>query len=85
MTDYEYTREKLTSGPHAGAWDIDNPDRVDEEKQIHLAKEVETAIPGRKFRLVCADTLATFIFATTLTSEQETTLTTTVNNHKNNT
>jgi len=83
--DYEYTRERLTEGDHAGSWDIDNPDRVDGEgNRIHLASEVSTAFPGKKFRLRCVGADCTFIFEEELTSEQETTLTTTVNDHKNN-
>ena len=66
-------------------YDIDNPARVDaESNQIHLAKEVETALPGKTFRLICNDTEAKFVFDQTLTAGEITTLTNSVNDHKNN-
>jgi hypothetical protein len=83
--DYEYTRERLTGGDHAGAWDIDNPDRVDEyDNQIHLASEVSDSLSGKKFKMICNDSDCVFHFEEELTTEQESTLTTIVNNHKNN-
>jgi len=85
MADYEYTREQLASGDHAGMWDINNPDRVDGEgNQILLAEEVQTALPGKQFKLNCNDGTATFTFVDSLTTEEESTLDTTVANHKNN-
>jgi hypothetical protein len=82
MADYNYVRGTLASG----LYDINNPERVDGSgNQIWLANEVETAIPGKQFTLYCDSTNATFTFAETLSAGDETTLTTTVNNHKNNT
>lgn len=81
MADYTFTRTRLN-----GHWDIRNPARVDQEgNQIYLAKEIETALPGKSFRVVCEGTNCTVKFDATLTDAEETTLTNTVNAHKNNT
>ena len=82
MADYNYTRGTIANGEY----DINNPDRVDGGgNQIWLANEVETALPGKSFTLYCDATEATFNFPTALSAGDETTLTTTVNAHKNNT
>ena len=80
MVEYEYTRELVN-----GVWNINNPERKDTEgNQIYLANEVAEAIPNKKFRLNCEGEVATFIFETELTTEEKTTLDTTVQNHKDN-
>ena len=82
MVEYEYSRELLPDG----RFDIDNPNRVDAEgHQIFLAKEVYTALSQKPFGLICDATTATFSFEVDLTTEEKTTLDTTVSNHKNNT
>ena len=82
MADYNYTRGTIASGEY----DINNPDRVDVDgNQIWLADEVKTALPGKNFTLSCDASDAYFTFEEALSTGDETTLTTTVNNHKNNT
>jgi len=82
MPEYIYTREQNGGGE----WNIDNPARVDGEgNQIHLAKEVEIALPGKAFKLFCDETQARFVFDEALTTEEETTLGDTVAAHKANT
>lgn len=69
-----------------GHWDIENPDRVDGgENQIYICNEIETALPGKIFRMCCVASEAKFVFDEALTSEEETTLTDTVNAHQTNT
>ncbi len=81
MTEYIYQRELIN-----GTWNIDNYDRVDGEgNQIHLAKEVETSIPDKVFKLCCNGSEAKFIFTTELDANEQTTLGNTVTAHKNNT
>jgi len=83
MTDYNYfyTREKVD-----GVYDINNPAREDGEgNRLYLAQEVKTALPGTIFKLICSGAEAKFIFTTELSGADETTLTNTVNAHKNNT
>ncbi|NHJ39633.1 MAG: hypothetical protein FK731_06320 [Asgard group archaeon] len=88
MTTYPYTRDLLTSGEFAGIWDIDNPARTDGEgKQIYLADEVSSAISGKTLDIPgvsCNGSSCNINFTSDLTSEEETTLATVVNNHKNN-
>lgn len=76
MTDYQYTRELLPSGE----WDINHPDRA-----TTLADDVETALPGKTLYVRCRNGFATVIFENPLTAPEETTLDTTVANHKANT
>jgi hypothetical protein len=81
MAEYLYTRELVN-----GAYDIDNPLRVDGEGfQIHLATEIVAALPGKVFKEYCNGTECKLVFVDTLTSGEETTLTNTVTTHKNNT
>jgi hypothetical protein len=81
MAEYLYEREILAEG----CWDIDNPNRVDlEGNQIHLASEVADALPGKMFQMICDGPVCKFIFSQALTAQEEATLTTTVNNHKQN-
>jgi len=78
---YSYTRELLPEG----AYDIDNPNRVDGEgKQIYLAKEVEPAFPGKHFRVVCDEDSCDIIFEEELDSGEQAVLTQKVNEHKAN-
>jgi hypothetical protein len=88
MATYNYTRERLAEGDHINEWDIDNPDRVDGGlDQIHLATEITAAIPGKILDvpgIICNGSSCTIAFTEALTAGEETTLTTIVNNHKNN-
>ena len=78
----EYTYERILTN---NAYDIDNPLRIDESgEQICLAKEVESSLPGKKFKLRCNHTEAKFIFEVELTPEEKTILDGKVINHKNN-
>jgi len=80
MAEYLYIRSLVS-----GKYDINNPDRVDGgSNQIYLAKEVESALPGKMFKLICNDSEAKFVFNNTLSGAEETTLSTTVSDHQNN-
>jgi hypothetical protein len=81
MFEYNFTREII-----GDCYNINNPLRVDGEgNQIWLAKEVEVALPGKKFRLFCDEAVVKFEFETELTSGEQETLSDTVDAHKNNT
>jgi hypothetical protein len=83
--DYNYSREKLTTGTHKGLYDINNPNRLDSfSKQIYLANEIENALPNKIFNVRCHLNQATITFEEELTTAEQATLTTLVNNHKNN-
>ncbi len=79
--DYTFTREIVN-----GAWDIDNPLRVDSEtgKQILLAREVSDQIEGH-FIMRCDADVCTFHFDEELSSENQTLLASIVATHKANT
>jgi hypothetical protein len=48
-----YTRSPCKCG--CGKWNADNPDRVDlAGEQVHVAREIEAAIPGWKFTVHCS-------------------------------
>jgi hypothetical protein len=78
MTDYSFNRGVHETVP--GAWDIDNPDRT-----YILAKEIETALPGKTFIVIINVVTVIIRFNVALTSSELTTLETTVSDHKNNT
>jgi len=53
--------------------------------QINLCDEAKAALPGKKFRLICNATTATFIFEDELTiTEKDDILDVVVDNHRNN-
>jgi len=80
MADYTFGREVVD-----GLYNIDNPARVDElGNPIHLAREVEDALPGKTFTLDCAGDVATFSFEAELTGAEYATLAATVARHKTN-
>lgn len=78
-TEYDYVRASV-----AGGWDIDNPARLDTGEQIHLAKEIETALPGKTFMVRCDDTSCKVIQDVVLSGGDETTQDGVVSDHKNN-
>lgn len=81
MAEYIFTRKIVNN-----TYNIDNVLRVDGGlNQIHLAKEVEAALPGKRFILRCNGTEAKFIFEGTLTGGQQTILGNAVTAHKDNT
>ncbi len=80
MTEYTYERTLVN-----GVYNIDNPLRLSDGKQVYLAKEVSVAIPGELFKLRCNGLEAKFIFENTLTSENKAILDALVLAHKNNT
>lgn len=81
MFEYVFTREFVD-----GAYSINNSNRLDgESNQIYLAKEIETALPNKFFTLHCNGTEAKFKFKEELTVEEQNTLTSIMNAHKNNT
>ncbi len=81
MAEYNFTRNVVS-----GKYDIDNPDRVDgESKQIRLADEIETALPGVDFVVRCNNSECKVITDGDLTSGQQTTLDNVVSAHQNNT
>lgn len=83
MTVYNYSREIGADG----RYNVDNFERVDgETNPILLATEIETNIPSKIFKLECNGTDVNVDFPSyTLTTGEETTLTNTINDHKNNT
>lgn len=85
MPTYVYSRQ--AKGGSTGGYNIDNPDRNTGEPdydQIYLASEIETALPGKGFRVCCYGGTCDIIFDAPLQPAEETTLTDTVNDHKNN-
>ena len=80
MADYTYTRELVD-----GRWNVDNQYRLDDSEQIHLAKEVETALSGKIFTICCMGTEVKLSFTEALSGGEQTTLATTVQAHKDNT
>jgi|GEM_PF-5638033 len=86
MSQHDFTREQLVGDPYPGAWDVNNPRRVDGEgDQIHLAFEVRSALPGKTFRMRCSGALCRFEFDQDLTAPEIATLDVTVAAHKTNT
>lgn len=82
MALYSYRRDTIAPD---NRYDIPHPLRVDVNgKQINLAKEVETAIPGRKFILRCNAGKAVFHFEDDLTADEITILSRLVVEHKGN-
>ena len=80
MPTYKYTRGLVN-----GQYNINNVLRVDVgTEQIFLAKEIETALPGKIFRVKCSSEEANIIFDETLTAPEIATLDTIIGNHKNN-
>lgn len=69
----------------SGSYNLENPDRLDEEDQIHCAKEVSDAFPGEIFKMRCDGTVVNFDFDQVLDAGQQTLLANTVDAHKNNT
>jgi hypothetical protein len=81
MAEYTSTRSIVN-----GCYNVDNPLRLDgSEKPIHLAKELETALPGKIFTLCCSGAEIKLCVDGTLTSGEQTTLSTTVTAHEDNT
>ena len=76
-----YTRETV-----AGAYNVNNPARLDGGSlQICLAKEIETALPGKKFVVRCNGTAVKIVFKDAdISAGEKTTLDTVINDHKNN-
>lgn len=94
MATYNYTRERIAAGVSTddkdfNKWNIPNPMRVDGSlDQIQLATEIKTAISTKTLAVpgvVCNGTSCEINFTEALSAGEETTLTTTVNAHKNNT
>lgn len=79
-TTLEYERHQIPGG-----WDINNPNRKDGEgNQIYLAKEIETVLPGKHFKVICDDGHCNVNFQEDLTSEEESMVDTVVQNHQQN-
>ena len=78
---YTYTREIVND-----KWDINNPVRVDEEgNQIYLAKEIESAIPEKRFKIFCEESVCDSEFQEELSGTEKTQLDVVVADHKSNT
>ncbi len=75
MTTYHYTRTKLSGG----GYDVNHPSR-----STPLAKEIETALPSKKFTVDCNDTDCDINFDVALSAGDKTTLDSTVSDHQNN-
>ena len=72
---YRYLREQIAEGN----WDIDHPDRG-----TTLAEDIGSALPGKEFTILCNASLLRLDFPLILSGADNTTLDTTVSNHKNN-
>ncbi len=79
MPEYLYTREIVS-----GAYNIENPLRLSGEDQIHVAKEVSDALPGKTFKMICEGTEVKFNFDQTLDAGEQTILSNIVTAHKDN-
>ena len=78
--EYIYTRTAI-----AGGYDVNHPDRADGSNNIiNLAKDIEAAIPNKKFITRCNYVTLCICFETTLSSEDKTLLDQVVANHKAN-
>ncbi len=78
--DYTYTRVMVD-----GTYSIANPLRLDGSgDQIHLSKEVESALPGKAFKLICNGAEAKFVFTEALSGAEKTTLDAAVTDHQEN-
>ena len=73
-TDYSFTRTAQSPG-----YDINHSSRTEV-----LAKDIEAALPGKLFKVICNDTSAIARFDNALTGAEETTLNNTVSDHQNN-
>lgn len=83
--EYNYSREKITSGEFEGLWNIDNPARIDQEgQQIRLVNESSEGLSIAHVILICNEEGVKFIFDQELTPEQKTQLDSIVYNHKMN-
>ena len=81
MSDYEYVRDLVD-----GSYDINNSLRVDDQGiVIMLAHEIEAALPGKSFKVLCdgSDCVVSFL-QVTLTVGEKTTLDQVVQDHKDN-
>jgi len=56
-----------------------------EGDQKFLAKDIEENLPNRKFKVICNGDSLLVCFLEELTAGEQTTLTTTIQNHKDNT
>lgn len=84
MSEYSYTRAKLSSGDYEGIWDINNPDRgtcicQEIEADGSIAKTLDCPA------IICSGTSAKIYFNDTLSGAEETALDALVLAHKNNT
>ena len=77
---YPYVRAIVGEG-----YDVDNELRLDgEDLQIHIAKEIEAALPGKQFKMYCEGTSAKACFTEALTVEEKTILDQVFSDHKAN-
>jgi hypothetical protein len=78
-----YKRTLLSNG----RWDVDHSDRVDvgNGKQIHLATEIEAALPGWQFTVCCSGDEAQIHSDIPLSAGQLVTLDAVVKAHCDNT
>lgn len=80
MYEYNFTRELIN-----GRYNIENKDRVDGEgNQIYLFQEIKASFADNPFKIICNGENVKIFFQNELTTEQQSTLTTIINNHKNN-
>lgn len=74
MSNHIYTRTLGDNG-----YNINN-----KERNTHIAKEIETALPGKMFKTIANGTELLVSFEEELTAEESTTLAQVVDDHKNN-
>lgn len=77
---YNFSRELVN-----GMYNINNIERVDVSgNQILLATEIESALPGKSFKIICDGANADIIFVDEISGPEQTTLNIVVTAHKNN-
>ena len=83
MTEYIYEYDRGWDGTR---YHVENIERVDGEgNHIELANEIKTSLPNKTFRIFCAKNTLQCVFYVELSGAEQTTLSTTITNHKNNT
>jgi len=76
-TTYNYTRAAIPAGAKTGEWDVPNP-----YANQSLAKDIETDLPGKVFKVKCAGANCDVTFSDALIAADKTILDTTVSDHQ---
>lgn len=82
-TEYIRARERIINGGES--YNVNHPDRVDGGGEIlTLAKELESAIPGKINKVICNGTEIKIVCSSALTAGEESTMDSTIATHKTN-